>query len=186
MSTCKFTDQLTSDTSPDRDDQQPTHDHGHGHDHSLLGHSHGDGSGAWTPLEHGHTHEHLEHAGTSSGGTAWRDLNKCIERRQVRRKGPGQSGSPSDLMKSSTDACPIWPLKPDYSSRNWTERAFTIGIGGLGRLIASSVIACSDHHRFSPVGSGKTALTLALCQALRDHYNIGMITASTAVTPSVG
>lgn len=43
---------------------------------------------------------------------------------------------------------------PDYSGRDWEERAFTIGIGG-------------------PVGSGKTALLLALCRALRDEFNIG-------------
>jgi urease accessory protein len=43
---------------------------------------------------------------------------------------------------------------PDYSGRDWEERAFTIGIGG-------------------PVGSGKTALLLALCRAMRDEYNIG-------------
>jgi len=46
---------------------------------------------------------------------------------------------------------------PDYSQRNWQERAFTIGIGG-------------------PVGSGKTALTLALCQAMRDKFNIAVVT----------
>ncbi|MSQ52979.1 MAG: urease accessory protein UreG, partial [Betaproteobacteria bacterium] len=27
-----------------------------------------------------------------------------------------------------------------------------------------------------PVGSGKTALTLALCRALRDKYNIAVVT----------
>ncbi|KAF7297704.1 Urease accessory protein UreG [Mycena kentingensis (nom. inval.)] len=43
---------------------------------------------------------------------------------------------------------------PDYSARNFEERGFTVGIGG-------------------PVGSGKTALTLALCKALRKEYNIG-------------
>ncbi|KAF8349233.1 P-loop containing nucleoside triphosphate hydrolase protein [Amanita rubescens] len=42
---------------------------------------------------------------------------------------------------------------PDYSKRDFQERGFTIGIGG-------------------PVGSGKTALTLALCKRLREHYNI--------------
>ncbi|KAI5477808.1 hypothetical protein MNV49_005892 [Pseudohyphozyma bogoriensis] len=46
---------------------------------------------------------------------------------------------------------------PDYSGRSWAERGFTIGIGG-------------------PVGSGKTALTLALCRHFRDTHNIGVVT----------
>ncbi|KAI0917492.1 hypothetical protein AcW1_007320 [Taiwanofungus camphoratus] len=46
---------------------------------------------------------------------------------------------------------------PNYGSRNWEERGFTIGIGG-------------------PVGSGKTALTLALCKRLREEYNIATVT----------
>ncbi|WVR08555.1 urease accessory protein UreG [Kwoniella sp. DSM 27419] len=46
---------------------------------------------------------------------------------------------------------------PDYTGRDWEERGFTIGIGG-------------------PVGSGKTALLLALCRALRDDYNIAAVT----------
>src|SRR6185369_2705095 len=41
--------------------------------------------------------------------------------------------------------------------RDYTRRAFTIGIGG-------------------PVGSGKTALTLALCRHLRDNYSLGVVT----------
>ncbi len=44
------------------------------------------------------------------------------------------------------------PLTRDYRSR-----AFTIGIGG-------------------PVGSGKTALLLALCRLLRDDYNLAVVT----------
>jgi urease accessory protein len=44
------------------------------------------------------------------------------------------------------------PRKRDFSSR-----AFTIGIGG-------------------PVGSGKTALVLALCRALRNDYRLGVVT----------
>jgi urease accessory protein len=44
------------------------------------------------------------------------------------------------------------PLHRDYKAR-----AFTVGIGG-------------------PVGSGKTALLLALCRALRDEFKLGVVT----------
>ncbi|KAK8093849.1 urease accessory protein UreG [Apiospora hydei] len=46
---------------------------------------------------------------------------------------------------------------PIVEGRTWGERAFTIGIGG-------------------PVGSGKTALMLALCLALRSQYSIAAVT----------
>jgi urease accessory protein len=42
-------------------------------------------------------------------------------------------------------------------ARDYRERAFTVGIGG-------------------PVGSGKTALLLALCLRLRDTYNLAVVT----------
>jgi len=41
--------------------------------------------------------------------------------------------------------------------RKYSERAFTVGIGG-------------------PVGSGKTALLLALCRALREKIHLGVVT----------
>src|SRR5262245_50736664 len=41
--------------------------------------------------------------------------------------------------------------------RDYGTRSFTVGIGG-------------------PVGSGKTALLLALCRALRDKYKLGVVT----------
>ncbi|KPI34724.1 putative urease accessory ureG-like protein [Cyphellophora attinorum] len=47
--------------------------------------------------------------------------------------------------------------QPLLASRDFSQRAFTIGIGG-------------------PVGSGKTALLLELCLALRDQYNIAVVT----------
>ncbi|KAI9760006.1 MAG: hypothetical protein M4579_001945 [Chaenotheca gracillima] len=46
---------------------------------------------------------------------------------------------------------------PLIEGRNWNDRAFTVGIGG-------------------PVGSGKTALMLALCLALRDKHSIAAVT----------
>jgi urease accessory protein len=42
-------------------------------------------------------------------------------------------------------------------ARDYRRRAFTVGIGG-------------------PVGSGKTALVLALCRALRDRVRLGVVT----------
>src|SRR5262245_28407307 len=41
--------------------------------------------------------------------------------------------------------------------RDYGARSFTVGIGG-------------------PVGSGKTALLLALCRSLRDRYQLGVVT----------
>ena len=42
-------------------------------------------------------------------------------------------------------------------TRDFKQRSFTVGIGG-------------------PVGTGKTALVLALCRALRDQYNVAVVT----------
>ncbi|KAI3826686.1 hypothetical protein L1987_00738 [Smallanthus sonchifolius] len=46
---------------------------------------------------------------------------------------------------------------PPLVTRDFNERAFTIGIGG-------------------PVGTGKTALMLALCRFLRDKYSLAAVT----------
>lgn len=47
--------------------------------------------------------------------------------------------------------------RPPPLPRDYDERAFTVGIGG-------------------PVGSGKTALTLALCNKLRDKLSLAVVT----------
>ncbi len=47
--------------------------------------------------------------------------------------------------------------RPPALRRDYVRRAFTVGIGG-------------------PVGSGKTALVLALCQALRERVSLGVVT----------
>lgn len=45
----------------------------------------------------------------------------------------------------------------DWALRNWSKRSFTVGIGG-------------------PVGSGKTALVLRLCELMRDVISLGVVT----------
>ena len=51
----------------------------------------------------------------------------------------------------------VFSERPGPLARDYRSRAFTVGIGG-------------------PVGSGKTALLLALCRALRDDNNIAVVT----------
>ncbi|TXG47899.1 hypothetical protein EZV62_027193 [Acer yangbiense] len=55
---------------------------------------------------------------------------------------------------------------PPLLSRNFNERAFTIGIGG-------------------PVGTGKTALMLALCKFLRDKYSLAALLVDPCLKGSV-
>jgi urease accessory protein len=50
-----------------------------------------------------------------------------------------------------------FPDRERLRVRDYAQRAFTVGIGG-------------------PVGSGKTALVLALCRALRDRWSLGVVT----------
>ncbi|HUS66398.1 MAG TPA: urease accessory protein UreG [Kofleriaceae bacterium] len=50
-----------------------------------------------------------------------------------------------------------WGEREPLRDRDYARRAFTVGIGG-------------------PVGSGKTALVLALCRALRDRHRLGVVT----------
>lgn len=47
--------------------------------------------------------------------------------------------------------------RPPLAGRDFKQRSYTVGIGG-------------------PVGTGKTALVLALCRALCDEYNIAVVT----------
>src|SRR5258708_14771606 len=47
--------------------------------------------------------------------------------------------------------------RPARRRRDYGARAFTVGVGG-------------------PVGSGKTALLLALCRLLRDRLSLGVVT----------
>ena len=51
----------------------------------------------------------------------------------------------------------LFRSRPPRRPRSFATRAFTVGIGG-------------------PVGSGKTALVLALCRRLRDRVRLGVVT----------
>lgn len=64
---------------------------------------------------------------------------------------------------------------PDWSGRDFKDRGFTVGIGGWAFPPFDEYLVQVDKRfgTFRPVGSGKTALTLALCRALRDKYNLG-------------
>jgi urease accessory protein len=51
----------------------------------------------------------------------------------------------------------LFHQRPPPLGRDYAKRSFTVGIGG-------------------PVGSGKTALLLALCRALRERHSLGVVT----------
>lgn len=70
--------------------------------------------------------------------------------------GPDQSGSPHshEQWESAGQFQYRERRRPD---RDWKQRAFTVGVGG-------------------PVGSGKTALMLALCRTLRDTLSLCAVT----------
>ncbi|KAK9709056.1 hypothetical protein K7432_009298 [Basidiobolus ranarum] len=79
---------------------------------------------------HGHSHGH-EHSGAADHGHTHEQMD-----------------SPGNFHEREA---------PVFNRRDWSERGFTVGIGG-------------------PVGSGKTALMLSLCRALRENYNIACVT----------
>ena len=65
---------------------------------------------------------------------------------------------PHDHDRDHDDEGPgVYVERASPLARDYAARAFTVGIGG-------------------PVGSGKTALLLALCRRLRDDYNIAVVT----------
>jgi len=66
-------------------------------------------------------------------------------------------GHTHDIMTSPGKFSPRLPRNPNRKSSTFPQRAFTIGVGG-------------------PVGSGKTALLLALCRHLRDEYSLAVVT----------
>jgi urease accessory protein len=64
---------------------------------------------------------------------------------------------PGDPHHDDPESPGEFHARPAPLPRDFRERAFTVGIGG-------------------PVGSGKTALLLALCRTLRDQHSIAVVT----------
>lgn len=123
-------------------------------------HSHGDGpSHSHGADEHGHTHEHLDHPGKYTSGQL-----------HVREGGALPERCVQASMRSAI--CP--------TIRRVTSRSAGSPLGSAGMCASVMLVSCLLRarvlicHIVRPVGSGKTALTLALCQKLRKEFNIGM------------
>jgi len=69
--------------------------------------------------------------------------------------GPGHSRP--QFRSDDPEAPGAFNERPSRLDRDYRSRAFTVGIGG-------------------PVGSGKTALLLALCRMLRDEHSLAVVT----------
>mmetsp|Transcript_47847 Transcript_47847/g.126922 ORF Transcript_47847/g.126922 Transcript_47847/m.126922 type:complete len:297 (-) Transcript_47847:76-966(-) len=106
----------------------------HGHGGEAHGHEHGTDCSGCSKEEHGHGHEGNGHGHGHEG------------------HGHGHTHEHMSDAGKFDDREP-----PLVQTRDFSERAFTIGIGG-------------------PVGSGKTALVLALCRHLRDKYSLAVVT----------
>ncbi|KAL4392663.1 hypothetical protein AHAS_Ahas03G0367600 [Arachis hypogaea] len=106
-------------------------------------------SGVEHSHDHHHDHDHDHHHNHDSGSNSWVGKDGRVYH------------SHDGLAPHSHE--PIYSpgyfsrRAPPLSDRDFNERAFTVGIGG-------------------PVGTGKTALMLALCEHLRDNYSLAAVT----------
>jgi urease accessory protein len=76
-------------------------------------------------------------------------VEACHRSQTIMHEGPHDHGHPHHPG--------LFAEREPSRARDFRRRAFTVGIGG-------------------PVGSGKTALVLALCRALRDRVRLGVVT----------
>ncbi|CAK4066534.1 unnamed protein product [Aphanomyces euteiches] len=124
-----------------------SHSHDHGHSHEHS-HSHGHSHGHSHDHDHSHSHDH--------------DGEEVVERFKLRF---GRDPTPDEYRQliehghthEHLEHAGHYDERDPVLQRDFAERAFTVGIGG-------------------PVGSGKTALMLALCEALRDKFSIAAVT----------
>ncbi|TMW64445.1 hypothetical protein Poli38472_013067 [Pythium oligandrum] len=127
------------------------HDHGHGHHHD---HEHDHHHDHGHHHDHDHHHEHPAHVFDPDEIVRRFHLSKgraptADEERQLREHG--------HTHEHFEHAGEFEYREPAINGRDYSLRAFTVGIGG-------------------PVGSGKTALMLALCRELKDKLSIAAVT----------
>lgn len=128
-----------------------SHDHTHGHAHLHVhglthGHHHSHGH------DHEHTHDHHQHSHDDDDSSVEKVFT--AEDGKVYHSHDGLAPHTHEPLTSPGD---FNARAPPISGRDFHERAFTVGIGG-------------------PVGSGKTALMLALCNALKEQLSIAAVT----------
>ncbi|CAI0475090.1 unnamed protein product [Linum tenue] len=111
-----------------------SHDHHHEHNHDH---------------DHDHHHDHTHTHGETGNASSWVGADGKVYH------------SHDGLAPHSHE--PIYSpgyftrRAPPILTRDFNDRAFTIGIGG-------------------PVGTGKTALMLAICKVLREKYSLAAVT----------
>jgi urease accessory protein len=133
------------------------HDHGHSHDHDHD-HDHHHEHGHYHDHDHDHDHDHRHHH-----DDIVLDGDEIV-RRFILSKGRAPTPDEETQLREHghthehfEHAGHFDERDPIHSGRDFSLRAFTVGIGG-------------------PVGSGKTALMLALCRELKDTFSIAAVT----------
>ncbi|KAM0845064.1 hypothetical protein ACQ4PT_056636 [Festuca glaucescens] len=112
-------------------------------------HHHGDHS------HDGHDDHHHHHSHGDAAAAAGKGAGSWVgEDGRVWHSHDGLAPHSHEPIYSAGD---FTKRAPPLDSRRFDDRAFTVGIGG-------------------PVGTGKTALMLALCTCLRDKYSIAAVT----------
>jgi urease accessory protein len=102
--------------------------------------------------DHGHDHDHVHHHEHAPGSAP------APAPASASAPAPAHVPAPAHGHTHESWAHPgRFRDREPSRRRDYAQRAFTVGIGG-------------------PVGSGKTALVLALCGALRDRMSLGVVT----------
>ena len=148
-----------------------SHDHDHAHDHS---HQHSHSAPAQREMtaaerEHGHAHEAMDHPGHSPALS----LLFPVDYAQMRNK--MQSLITASILQASSlrGICPTILVETGRSA------ASPLGLEGDSHSLSTTAFRRNSHLTSCdgrPVGSGKTALTLALCKRFRESHNIAVVT----------